>query len=95
MPVEISYTKARANLALLIDRAADDRETVIITRHGAPRAAIVAAAELESLLETAHLLRSPANAVRLLKALQRVLKHQPAPQSVAALRKEMGVERRR
>jgi antitoxin YefM len=95
MPVETSYTQARAHFARLLDRAVEDRETVIITRHGAPSAALIAAEELESLLETAHLLRSPANAARLLKALQRALKRQPKSQSIASLRREMGIERRR
>ncbi len=95
MPVETTYTQARANLAHLLNRAVEDRETVIITRKGGPSAALISAAELESLVETAHLLRSPANAARLLKALQRALKGRPPGRSVAALRREMGFERRR
>lgn len=95
MPVETTYTQARANLAHFLDRAVDDRETVIITRSGAPSAALIAAAELESLMETAHLLRSPKNAARLLKSLQRALKGHPRPRSVDSLRREMGIDRRR
>jgi antitoxin YefM len=88
MPVEATYTSARDNLALL-DRATKDREVVYIRRRGRETVALVAAAELTSLLETAHLLRSPKNAKRLLAALRRALKCTVAPQSVSALRREM------
>jgi antitoxin YefM len=92
--VEISYTNARARFADLLDRAVENRETLIITRRGAPSAALISAAELKSLEETAHLLRSPANARRLLRALQRALQNRSRPQSVASLRREVRVGRR-
>lgn len=66
-----SYTQARDNLAELWDKAEDDREPVIIQRRGHEDMALIPAAELRSLRETAHLLRSPANAERLLRALSR------------------------
>jgi antitoxin YefM len=92
MTVETSYTDARAHLAELLDRAAHDHETIIITRRGAPDVALIAADELASLEETAHLLRSPANARRLLAALQRSLANDVQPQSVAELRAELGLD---
>ncbi len=94
MTVQTSYTDARAHLAELLDRASHDRETVIITRRGAPDVALVAADELASLQETAHLLRSPANARRLLAALQRSLAGDVEPRSVAELRTELGLDAR-
>jgi antitoxin YefM len=48
-----------------------------------------AASELESLLETAYLLRSPANAGRLLSALSRALKDEVPPMTAEALRQEI------
>jgi antitoxin YefM len=69
MSIEISYSEARQNLASLLDRAVDDRETVIITRRNGARGALLAADELAGYEETAHLLRSPANASRLLESL--------------------------
>jgi len=48
-----------------------DREVVVVRRRKGGDVALVAADELEGLLETAHLLRSPANAERLLRALNR------------------------
>jgi antitoxin YefM len=71
MPTEITYTHARANLAALCSQVASSREPVIIRRRGAEDAALVDAAELRSLTETAHLLRSPKNAQRLIAALVR------------------------
>jgi len=51
---------------------------------------LIAADELSSLMETAHLMRSPANAMRLLTALQRALTNTVAPGSVDALRALLG-----
>jgi len=48
---------------------------------------------LNSLLETAHLLRSPANAKRLLAALRRAKRGKGKPEPVEKLRREMGLER--
>ena len=53
--------------------------------------ALIAADELESLSETAHLLRSPANAERLLAALVRARAGEGKPQSVDELRRELGL----
>lgn len=90
MPVQTTYTQARANLARLLDRAAEDRETVIITRRGGQSVALIAAEELSSLQETAHLLRSPKNAERLLRALGRAIARTERPKTLAALRRELG-----
>ncbi|HLA78642.1 MAG TPA: type II toxin-antitoxin system prevent-host-death family antitoxin [Vicinamibacteria bacterium] len=89
--METTYTEARQNLARLLDRVVDDREVVFIRRRGRGRVGLVAAEELASLLETAHLLRSPRNAARLLSALQRALSKTGRPRTVAYLRRELGV----
>jgi antitoxin YefM len=91
MPIETTYTQARAELARLLDRAGEDREVVLIQRRGHAPVALVAADELESLLETAHLLRSPLNARRLLSALRRALSKTGRPQTVASLSRELGL----
>jgi prevent-host-death family protein len=64
-----TYTYARENLAKVMERLAADREYAVITRRGHEDMALLPADELSSLQETAYLLRSPANATRLLKAL--------------------------
>lgn len=91
MSIETTYTAARANFARLCDAAAADREVVIIRRRNAEDVALIAADELESLIETAHLLRSPRNAERLLSALARARRREGEPQSVAELRAEVGL----
>jgi len=91
MTTQMSYTQARANLATLLDKVTADREVVIIRRRGAEDVALISASELTSLMETAHLLRSPKNAERLLTALARAQQETLLPQSVAELRREVGL----
>ena len=91
MARETTYTRARENLASLCDDVAATREAVIIHRRGALDVALVAADELESLTETAHLLRSPKNAQRLITALQRARGKRLKAQSVEKLRREFGL----
>lgn len=91
MARETTYTHARDNLASLCDDVAETREAVIIHRRGARDVALVAADELESLMETAHLLRSPANAKRLIAALQRTRGRRRTAQTVSKLRREFGL----
>src|SRR5712691_5766334 len=50
-PKETTYTSARANLAALCSAVAESRDAVIIHRRGAEDVALVAAAELSSLME--------------------------------------------
>jgi antitoxin YefM len=64
MASQTRYTKARANLAGSAIQVAENREIVSINRRGNEDAALVAGDELSSLIETAHLLRSPRNAQR-------------------------------
>jgi antitoxin YefM len=94
MPSEVTYTAARAKLAALCDEVAHGREPVIIRRRGSEDVALVSAAELRSLTETAHLLRSPRNAERLLKALRRARRRKGTPQAVRQLRRALGLETR-
>lgn len=87
---EITYTQARATLAKLLDDVTQNREVIIIRRRKGEDAALIAASELSSLLETAYLLRSPANAERLLSALNDALKGHGIPMNMEQLRREVG-----
>jgi len=87
-----TYTQARANLAKLCDEATDNREVVIISRRGGKDVALVDASELAGLTETAHLLRSPKNAERLLKALEQAKGGVGTPATVDDLRRDLGLE---
>ena len=66
MAIQTTYTHARAKLASLLDEVTKNREVVIIQRRGNEDVALINADELTGILETAHLLRSPKNAKRLL-----------------------------
>lgn len=68
----MSYTESRANYAKVLDSVTDDREAVVITRAGHAPVVMVSLADYESLRETAYLMRSPANARRLLDAMERL-----------------------
>ena len=92
MAIQTTYTHARAHLALLLDEVTKNREVVIIKRRGSEDVAMIAADELTGILETAHLLRSPTNAERLLTALDRVRKVSGTPQTIDELRSEVGFE---
>jgi antitoxin YefM len=89
MTIQTTYTQARDGLAKLLDQVTHDREIVVIQRRGEEEVAMIAASELESLLETAYLLRSPGNAERLLAALGRALKKETGPQTLDDLRREV------
>jgi len=91
MSIQTTYSRARANLAKLFDEVTENQEIVIVSRRGAQDVAFVAAEELASLLETAHLLRSPKNVERLLSALKRAQSGKVKPKSVGALRRELGL----
>lgn len=84
--MEITYSQARAKLASLLDDVTMNREVIIIRRRKGEDAALIAASELTSLLETAYLLRSPANAERLLTALNDALQGDSKPMSLTELR---------
>lgn len=68
----LSYTESRARYAEVLDAVVNDREEVVITRAGHEPVVIVSLADFESLRETAYLMRSPANARRLLDAMERL-----------------------
>jgi antitoxin YefM len=91
MTIEVSYSQARERLASLLNDVTQDKEVVIIKRRGGEPAALIAADELASLTEAVHLLRSPANAARLLAALARALKGEGDRMTIEELSVEVGL----
>lgn len=75
-----------------MDQVIEDREVVVINRRGRESVAMVSESELSSLLETAHLLSSPKNAARLLKALKRAEAGTTKPTSIEELKAEFGIK---
>jgi len=65
----ITYSSARANLASTMDRVCSDHEPLIITRNGEKAVVMISLEDYKALEETAYLLRSPANARRLLSSM--------------------------
>jgi antitoxin YefM len=90
--VETTYTNLREKLASILDQVVEDQEIVIVRRRRSKDVALIPAAELAGLMETAHLLRSPKNAQRLLTAMRRAERGQGKPESLSSLRREMGLE---
>jgi antitoxin YefM len=74
MAIHITYSKARQNLSKLLDEVTKNEETVVIKRRRGESVMMMSEKEAMSLFETAHLLRSPRNAIRLLTALEGALK---------------------
>jgi antitoxin YefM len=72
----LSYTEARDKLASVWDETVSTREPVVLERRGHESVVLVPLDEWQGVVETAHLLRSPANARRLLSALKRLEKGQ-------------------
>ena len=68
----ISFSESRANYRRTLDSVIDDREEVVVTRVGHKPVVIVSLADYESLKETAYLLRSPKNAARLIRFIERL-----------------------
>ena len=66
----ISYTAARENLAATMDKVCEDRAPVIITLKRDQSVVMISLEEYEALQETAYLLQSPANAKRLMQAME-------------------------
>jgi len=73
----------------LWDEVEDSREAAVIQRRGHEHMALIPADELSSLRETAYLLRSPGNAVRLLAALTRTRRGKKKATDLATLRKTL------
>ncbi len=92
---QTNYTNLRKNLAAVLDETIEDRGVVIVTRPGKEDVAILAASELASMLETLHLLKSPANAAKLLAAIERANKLEGTEvksQSLEQLCEELNIE---
>ncbi|ALU88872.1 prevent-host-death protein [Herbaspirillum rubrisubalbicans] len=65
----VHFTDARSNLKSVIDRVVEDADVTLITRRDAPNAVLMSQDYFDSLMETVHLLRSPANVAHLEKSI--------------------------
>ena len=92
--METTYTQLRDKLASVLDRVTAEQEVVIVRRRDSRDVALIPADELSAIMETAHLLRSPKNASRLLRAFRRAGKGLGKPEPLDKLRREMKIEPR-
>ena len=92
MPIETTYTSLRERLASVLDQVANDHEVVIVRHRGAKDVALIPADELNGLLETAHLLRSPRNAQRLMASIQEGRQGKGRRMSLEQLRRKFGLD---
>ena len=87
-----TYTKARATLASLCDTVAETREPFVIERRNGENVALISESELNSLLATPHLPRSPKNAGRLAAALEGAPDEKPASSTLKEIRQSLGLD---
>jgi antitoxin YefM len=92
MVTETTYSNARQSLRALCDEVISTREPIFITRRGTKNVALISADELNSIMETVHLFRSPENARRLLIALNRAHEDSVPTSSLEELKQELGVD---
>ncbi|MFO7684119.1 MAG: type II toxin-antitoxin system prevent-host-death family antitoxin [Chloroflexota bacterium] len=65
----VTFTEARNNLKTVLDRVADDADYTVITRRDAADSVVISLEAFNSLMETVHLLKSPANAAHLARSI--------------------------
>ncbi|PLW83914.1 type II toxin-antitoxin system prevent-host-death family antitoxin [Kineobactrum sediminis] len=66
----VSFSDARNRLKSVLDQVASDRDYTIISRRDADDAVVMSLDQFNSLMETVHLLKSPANAAHLAKSIK-------------------------
>jgi antitoxin YefM len=66
----VTYSRARQDLARLMDKVSDDRSPLIVTRRGGRSVVVLSLDEYRGMEETLYLMRNPANARRLLKSIR-------------------------
>ena len=65
----VNFSEARNSLKNVIDRVVEDSDFTVIARRDSPDAVLMSLDTFNSLMETVHLLRSPANAAHLARSI--------------------------
>ncbi|MDZ8065580.1 MAG: type II toxin-antitoxin system Phd/YefM family antitoxin [Nostoc sp. DedQUE08] len=87
-----SPTDARNDFFKLLELVVENHQVYMINRRDGENVALIAESDLVSLLETVYLLRSPANARRLLDAIEESKTGNIQSQTLAELQQELGIE---
>lgn len=78
----VNFSEARNSLKHVIDQVIDDADYTVITRRDAPDAVVMSMDTFNSLMETVHLLKSPANAAHLERSIDQFRKGQAKPRDL-------------
>lgn len=87
-----SPTDARNDFFKLLDLVVENHQVYIVNRRDGDNVALIAESDLISLVETVYLLRSPANARRLLDAMEESNTGKIRPQTITEIQQELGLE---
>ena len=79
----VNFSEARNSLKTVIDQVIDDADYTVIARRDAPDAVLMSLETFNSLMETVHLLRSPANAAHLARSIDQYRQGQVVQRSLA------------
>lgn len=66
----VNFSEARNSLKSVINRVIEDADYTVIARRDAPDAVVMSLDTFNSLMETVHLLKSPANAAHLARSIE-------------------------
>jgi antitoxin YefM len=78
----INFSDARNSLRTVIDQVVEDADVTVIARRDAPDAVVMSFDHYSSLMETVHLLSSPANAAHLAKSIAQARAGQVRPREL-------------
>ena len=70
----VNFSEARNNLKAVIDGVVEDADYAVISRRDAPDAVVMSLETFNSMMETLHLLRVPANAAHLVRSIEQLHK---------------------
>ena len=79
----VNFSEARNSLKKVIDQVIEDADYTVIVRRDAPDAVLMSLETFNSLMETVHLLKSPANAAHLARSIEQYRQGQVKPGDLA------------
>lgn len=89
-----SPTEARNSFFKILEEVVENHQVFLINRRDGENVALIAESDLRSLVETVYLLRTPANARRLLDAIEDSKTGKIQPQTLDKLKQELGIEQK-
>jgi antitoxin YefM len=78
----VTFSEARNNLKNVLNRVVADADCTIITRRDAEDAVVMSLDYYNSLMETLHLLKTPANAAHLQQSIEQFRQGKATPRAL-------------